>query len=588
MNAEIHIPSGRILPTVWKLLLLRLRINWNSFRHAKLKRKIGTVVLTVFLAALAVFLMWLSWMLLTFLRSPALKQYAGVDAGALLDAMPALILSGLFLGVLLTSFGVLLQALYLSGDMDFLMATPVPMRAVFITKLLQAILPNFSLIAFMGLPLLIGLGLSSGYNFLYYPLLIIVMIVLSLAAAGLSALLVMLVARVVPPKRAAEVLAFLGALIGFTCGQSGNLYQAFGRHSDISRSQTSQMLGLLTRAQTPWFPLNWAGHGLVAIGEGRWLAGTLLLALTLGLAVLAFGFALVTAERWYYSGWAGMQVVAQKKKVVRTAAAIQKENGLSPWARLLPTPVRAILQKDFLTIRRDLRNMSQLISALVFGLIYSVMMLRGFGGAPAGDSEMPAWFTGSYHLIASLSSVGMSIFAGWMMLSRLAGMGFSMEGRNYWLLKASPVPAGQLLLAKFLMAFLPALAMGLFFVVAIGFLQKLSIDLFLFALVAVVMCLAGMTGVELAFGVLGANFNWEDPRRMNSGGFGCLGQFLTFTYIPVSFGLFVAPLVLVNFLNLPPVLGYVGGLTLGAVFAGTCAILPPLLVRRRVERLGEG
>ena len=91
-----------------------------------------------------------------------------------LEAVPVLILTELFLGILLTSFGVLLQALYLSGDMDFLLAAPVPIRAVFIAKLLQAVLPNFGLIALFGLPVLFGLGMSEGYNLLYYPLVLLV------------------------------------------------------------------------------------------------------------------------------------------------------------------------------------------------------------------------------------------------------------------------------------------------------------------------------------------------------------------------------------------------------------------------------
>jgi len=48
--------------------------------------------------------------------------------------------------------GVLLQALYLSNDMDFLLAAPIPIRAVFLTKLLQAVLPNFILVMLIGLP----------------------------------------------------------------------------------------------------------------------------------------------------------------------------------------------------------------------------------------------------------------------------------------------------------------------------------------------------------------------------------------------------------------------------------------------------
>src|SRR5512139_2825015 len=132
-----------------------------------------------------------------------------------------------------------------------------------------------------------------------------------------------------------------------------------------------------------------------------------------------------------------------------------------------------------------------------------------------------------------------------MVLSRLAGMGFSQEGRNYWVLKASPVRPGQLLAAKFLVAYLPAAGMGLLFLLVISFVQGFSAGQFVYSLVVMLMCQAGAAGVLLAFGALGANFNWDDPRKMNAGSMGCLGQVATMLYLPVAFAAFVLPLGLV-------------------------------------------
>ena len=157
-----HSPSRALLPTVAKLLMLRLRINLNSFRHAKLRTRIFTVIGSVLLAVFAAFLFWLSWQILAYVSSPKLVVYTGINGGPLMDAMPVTIFTFMFMGILFTSFGVLLQALYLSGDMDFLLAAPVPIRAVFFAKLLQAVLPNFAFMAFFGLPLLYGMGASRG------------------------------------------------------------------------------------------------------------------------------------------------------------------------------------------------------------------------------------------------------------------------------------------------------------------------------------------------------------------------------------------------------------------------------------------
>lgn len=169
--------SNRLLSSVWKLLRLRIRLSVNEFRHTKTIKKTFIIIGYLALLGFAVGICFLSWMLLGFLRSPKLAQYVGQDVTPFLQAMPVLIFSALFLSILLTSFGVLLQAMYLSGDMDFLVSSPVPIRAVFVTKFLQAVLPNFGLITLFGLPVLYGLGLSEHYNILYYPFVVLIMIV---------------------------------------------------------------------------------------------------------------------------------------------------------------------------------------------------------------------------------------------------------------------------------------------------------------------------------------------------------------------------------------------------------------------------
>jgi hypothetical protein len=569
-----------VLSSVWKLLRLRLQITYNSFRRARLRNKIRIVFVWLLILGFAYFILSASRWLLSLVHSPEFAQYADIDLSSILASIPALTLTALFVGTVLTSFGVLLQALYLSGDMDFLLATPVPIRAVFIAKLLQAVLPNFALFSLFGIPMLFGLGISNGYNLSYYPFVVLLMIFLALAAAGISSLLVMLVVRVLPPRRAAEILGFIGAMFAFLCSQTGNLANSLGRDINISGTR---LAGLMVLSNTRWLPLNWAGQGLVALGEGRWLTGILLVGGTLTFAAVMFWFALITAQRLYYSGWAGMQVVARKKRPSVSRSAPTTDSG---FVRLLPRPVLAILQKDFLTLRRDLRSLSQLISPIIFGVIYTLVLLRRGGSPPAGSGDAPAWFMNSFRIVLSYGNIGMSLFVGWMLLSRLAGMGFSHEGRNYWMLKASPVRVWHLLASKFLVAYLPTLGLGFLFLTVISILQGLSILEFVYSFIAIVLCLAGMAGILLSFGVAGANFTWEDPRRMNSGMMGCFGQIITVLYLPLSFGLFVAPLGFAPFLKFPLAYGYLAGLILGSIFAVGSAFIPLWLVRKRVERLG--
>ena len=583
-------PSPAVLPAVWKLLGLRWQITWNGFRRTRLVKKILTVIGLLALLAFVGFIFWLSWMLLGFLRSPQLTQYVG-DTRQFIDAVPGLLFTGFFLGILLTSFGVLLQALYLSGDMDFLLAAPVPIRAVFVTKLLQAILPNFSLGIVFGLPLLYGLGASRGYNILYYLLVALMFIVISLAAAGLAGLLVMLVVRIFPARRVVEVLGFLGAIFSIICSQSGNLMNSASDEIDVTNAQVSQTISLLSRLNNPWNPLNWPGKGLLALGEGEWLAGFGLTLFSLLLAAGIFWVSLETAERWYYTGWAGMQAVARKKKTARAAWPAASSPLLARLRlvveRLLAAPIRGIIWKDSLVLRRDLRQFSQLITPLIFGVIYGFIFLRGGDEPPAGRGEAPAWFMDSLSTLMSYGNILLSIFVGWLLLQRLGGMGFSAEGKNYWLLKTAPIRARQLLTAKFLVAYLPALVLSILFLLGYSLLQHTAFFTVLYSLLALAMCLAGMAGLLVAFGAAGANFTWEDPRRMNAGNLGCVGSILAALFIPINLALFFAPLVIASALHLPEIYGFLMGSLLGVGASLGSILLSMRLMEARVEHLGE-
>jgi len=576
-------PGERLLYAVWKLLRLRWVIWIGGLRRADLKRKIGYLFVGLLALAGLVFVFVISLLALRFLRSPELSQVMG-DTDELLASVPVLVVSAAFIGILFTSFGVLLQALYLAGDMDFLLSAPVPIRAVFIAKLLQAILPNFGLVLLFSLPVLYGLGIAQGYSALYFPLVLLVLAALALAAAGLSSLLVMGVVRLFPARRVAEVIGFFVAIVSFLCSQSGQIAD----FADLSGEQAGSMLGSISRLDTPWSPLAWAGRGLVDLGQGQWLPGLGLLILTLGLATGVFYVSLRTAERLYYSGWAKVQVGGRKKRVRKTLRQFPSEERslLVRIGYLIPSPVRAVIVKDLLVLRRDLRNMSQLVMPIILGAIYTFMFLRRGGDVPLGRGEAPPAVNQLLENAYIYGNVGIALFVSWILLSRLAMMGFSQEGSNYWMLKSAPIGSSRLLLSKFLVAFLPAVALGWGFLLVISLFQGAALSTLVYTLVVVALIIAGTAGVNLAFGVYGANFDWEDPRKMQGGGIGCVGSLASALLLAALLAVFFGPPIVFGVFMGSENLGR--GLLAGGLASAAAVFLPLRLVRDRIPRLDEG
>ena len=122
-----------MLSSILKLLRLRVRLAWNTFKHRSLGQKIGLGIAGLGLLAFAAFLVFISWGILQFFTNPRILreiEQAGIttDFGDLLVQLPILFSLGAFIVGLFANFGVLLQGLYLSGDMEFLLTAPLPAR----------------------------------------------------------------------------------------------------------------------------------------------------------------------------------------------------------------------------------------------------------------------------------------------------------------------------------------------------------------------------------------------------------------------------------------------------------------------------
>jgi ABC-2 type transport system permease protein len=487
---------------------------------------------------------------------------------------------------MMASFRILLQALYLAKDMDFLVSAPIPIRAVFLTKLLEALLPSFILVLVFGLPVLISIGVTQGYNIVYYPLSLVVIIFLSLASAGISSLLVMAIVRIFPAKRVAEVLTFLGAfficLVSLSFNLMGNKLENLTPHQIVSGAN------LFTKLNKAWFPLGWGGQSLVDIGQGDWLSGVIFLALSVILSGVIFWIALGTSERLYYTGWASLQVGTTRKKHHRIAPH-QETSGVrnSLIRRWLPFQIGPIIAKDFRLIRRDLNNLSQVIGALITGIVFGVMLLRAGGEPPAGQGNAPAQFTEILRSAMVYGSMVIGLFIGWIMVSRLALVAFSMEGRSYWIIKTAPISAGKLLTAKFLMAYIPSLILGWFYLVAIALLQKPPLTTILYGLPSITLILAGLCGINLALGVHSVNLAWTDPRKMENGVASVSGLIFSIIYQLITLVLFFGPPLVFPLLDISENLGMVAGLLAGGAVSLACTFLPLKMIKNRVHKIGE-
>lgn len=490
----------------WLLLQLRWLVTWNTFRRRSTAAQIFSVLGAVIFALSVGIGFFALGVGLGFL----LRGFPDPDLAALL---PGALLTGLSLIMLLTSFGVALGTLFLANDLELLMSAPIDRRAVFLSKMLESMVPNYVLLLVMALPALIAYGLVQGWGLLYFLLVLVTIVAIPFLPAGLGALLVLLVARVAPARRVREILGFAGALFGIGCGLIGQTTRFWlpGLTSGSKPDAQAALDSVRGIASWPLPPLM-AGRGLAAAGMGD-----------LGLTVVAFGgFLLLTvgffagcvwvADRLYASGWVRMQSSGSSKRGRERSAKAAARSG---WLGKAPGWL-AVALKDWRVIPRDLRNFAQMLAPLA---LLPFVFLSIVTGSSSGRRPGRNPVEGIDQL--SQGAVGVFVAAGVLVavlfvFGRMAETSISMEGKSWWLTKASPLTPWEILIGKFSAAAIPYVIVSLVFMTAAAIWRGFDLVWFLYGLFGVEMLGLGLLAVAVGLSVPWAKLDWDDPRRMLS------------------------------------------------------------------------
>lgn len=400
---------------------LMRRVQLKSITRALSGKGGGRIAQFVF-GALAVLILTLA----IFFGSLAI--FRGISGAPNGKEFVASFLSGIYgaAAVLLIFTGITraLYGMYLSRDLDVLLSMPIKERTVFAYKFWEVFASNGAMFAFLGLPALVAYGVATGSSVLFYPVMLLVSVMVVMVPTGLCVLLIMPLMRLVPPGKAKEIVAALGALAGIIIWVVFYLFNPPGSGAAFSPSG-----GISNSRVLHAPPGSWASEAVTGAATLDWerLFGGLW-----PLALLAFGLYAVCLA---LAGWA---YATGRARAAESSGKVRSSGGIGVLFGWLPRDARAVAVKDLTCLPRDYRRLAGLVMPLALGTFYATFnSVSGSEGGGAGlFSIVP------YLVAAGISATGPS----WgEALQTIGG-----EGRSYGILAASPMSPGRVLLGKWI------------------------------------------------------------------------------------------------------------------------------------------
>ena len=335
-------------------------------------------------------------------------------------------------GVTFSAVTTAISTLYLSDDLNFLLAQPIPARRVFGLKVAETFLAAALVPTLLTLPILYALAAYFAAPWWCYPLVTLTAVLLYALPVGLGALLAVILMRLSPVSRVREVATGLGVVIS-----AGLVYAVRALHPEalVARAADPLQLNALLRQLSGEGSLAWP-HGWAAAVIWQAAHGSLHWALLplLALSVLLAVCATLLASHAYQAGWAR----SLDSSRLRLDPAPRRPGRLEQRLRRFG-PGGLLAYKDLTLTLRDPTQWSQLLVLAALAAVYLVS-IRSLPLPPIpGFRGILGYFQLAFQGFV-LAGVGV----------RLAFPALSTEGRGYWLLRTAPLTAAQIVRAKFL------------------------------------------------------------------------------------------------------------------------------------------
>jgi ABC-2 type transport system permease protein len=483
--------------SLWSEISQILAPKWHTLRARARSNERGRTARTAAVALLGIAF----WLAIYAVLYRVLAYFRGVPeigpllAGKLLGTM----LIGFFSILLLSNVVTALSSFFLARDLDLIVSAPIDWLAVYSAKLIETAINSSWMVILMAVPMLTAYGVVFHGGWWYPVAAVAVVTPFLVLPAVIGSALTLILVNVFPARRTRDILTVIAVM----SGAGVVLLLRLVRPEQLARPEGFRSLvdfvALLRTPTSPWLPSDWAQHALMS-----WLTGPIdLLPFYLLVSTAAAAVALgAVLHRWLYA--------AGFSKAQESSRQIAKSGVLSRAIRTILAPAgirrRELVLKELRVFFRDTTQWSQLIllAVLVVLYVFNVKFL------PITDNSLG-------DLLRNLIPFVNLLVAGLVLASvaaRFIFPGVSLEGRTFWLLRASPLDVRDLLWAKFWVGTLPLLGLALLIVAVTDVLMGVDGFIFVVSILTITLMTFALAALALCFGTIFPQFETENAAQI--------------------------------------------------------------------------
>jgi ABC-2 type transport system permease protein len=481
-------------PPLWTLLTPK----WRT-ALARVRQERSGAGARVLLLALVGFGFWSALFGISY---RVLRYFKGVpEIGVLVAAKFLGVILLAFLGVLLLSNIITaLSTFFLAKDLDLVVSAPIDWLRFYLAKLAETVVHSSWMVALLAVPIFTAYGMVFEGGWLYPMVVIAAVVPFLLLPAILGSAITLLLVNVFPARRTRDLLSLVAV------AAAGGVVLLFRliRPEQLARPEGFRNLldyfTVLRGPTSPLLPSQWAADMVM-----NWL---LLIADPLPIVMLwtsAGALGVVGSalhQRFYLSGFSKAQ--EGKDTFVRGGGW---ERALRPFFRRVEPARREFILKDLRLFFRDTTQWSQLIllGVLLAVYVFNIQTLQLFSG-----ERVPVFLV---TLIVFLNQ-GLAGFVLAAIAARFIFPAISLEGRELWLLKSSPLNLEALFWSKYWIGTLPLLAVALVLTVVTNTLLEANAFIMLVSVLTIAYFTLAVSALALGLGALFPQFSTENVAQI--------------------------------------------------------------------------